>query len=126
MLNSGVIIRSKSPWSSAVVPVHKKEGSIRFIVDYRLNAINVYIRCRALMTPWTLLVVVATIFQFNFWILTCRDGSAESVQTAFITLDGCWVSEGLNTKSVRLQCLYSQKKDFKMTMLLYHADGIIE
>jgi hypothetical protein len=41
MLEAGVIVPSKSPWTSPLVPIRKKDGGIRLCVDYRkLNKIT--------------------------------------------------------------------------------------
>ena len=35
MLDIGTICKSHSPWASAVVLVHKKDGGLRFCIDLR-------------------------------------------------------------------------------------------
>ena len=44
MLDAGVIRPSNSPWCNAVVLVRKKDGSLRFCIDFRkLNSLTVRI-----------------------------------------------------------------------------------
>ena len=41
MVKSGALMPSQSPWSSAMVPVRKPDGSIRLCIDYRrLNLVT--------------------------------------------------------------------------------------
>ena len=41
MVKSGTLVPSQSPWSSAMVPVRKPDGSIRLCIDYRrLNSVT--------------------------------------------------------------------------------------
>jgi hypothetical protein len=55
MKRKGVIEESEGPWSSPVVLVRKKNGDMRFCVDYRkLNDVTkrTVFRSQGLMTPW--------------------------------------------------------------------------
>ena len=53
LLRAGIIVSSKSPWSSPMVPVKKTDGTIRLCIDFRqLNKVTVqtHITCPGWMT----------------------------------------------------------------------------
>ena len=59
LLEAGIIRVSHSPWSSPIVPVWKKKGSIRLCMDFRrINRVTVQYStlCFRWMTSWTVWV----------------------------------------------------------------------
>ena len=95
MLQAQVIEESSSPWASPVVLVQKKDGSLRFCVDYqRLNAVmrkDVFHlpRIDDLLDQLGGKRVFSTLdAQSGYWQIQMHETSRE--KTAFVTMDGLY------------------------------------
>lgn len=89
MLDSNIIRRSKSPWSFPIVVVDKKDGSIRFCVDFRqLNKITK-------TNSWPLPLIddlldrlgkasyfISLDLKFRYWLVQMQEQDKE--KTAFV------------------------------------------
>ena len=111
MLKRNIIRPSHSPWSSPIVLVMKRDGSLRFCVDYRrLNAvtkldayplphINDYLDALARARYFTTLDLAA-----GYWQAPMESSSIE--KTAFATHSGtCVMPFGLANAPATFQCL---------------------
>jgi hypothetical protein len=95
MLRHGVIEPAASPWASNVVLVAKKDGSLRFCVDYR--AVNSVTYKDAYPLPLIDNCINAMSGSSWFSTLDLRAGyhnipvaRADRDKTAFVTRRGCW------------------------------------
>ena len=95
MLKAGIIAESDSPWSAPVILCKKKDGSQRFVVDYRqLNSVTALSSFPLPTLPDVLDVVASqkpTLFtsldlRSGYWQTTLDEQSCE--KTAFQTHDG--------------------------------------
>lgn len=95
MLKLGVIERSDSKYASPIVLVKKKDGSIRFCVDFRkLNRVTIF-DPEPIPNADTLMAQVATARYFTkldltkgYWQIPITDSDKE--KTAFITSEGLY------------------------------------
>ena len=95
MLKAGVIIPSTSPWSSNVCLVKKRDGKLRFAIDYRhLNAITTIpaypmprvdscLDCLGNSAWYTTMDLRAA-----FWQV--KQSQKDAPKTAFVTRTGCY------------------------------------
>jgi len=95
MLRHGVIEPAASPWASNVVLVSKKDGSLRFCVDYR--AVNAVTYKDAYPLPLIDNCINAMSGSSWFSTLDLRAGyhnipvaEVDRDKTAFVTRRGCW------------------------------------
>lgn len=95
MLQHGVIEQSQSPWSSPVILVKKKEGDMRFCVDYRkLNAVTTKSNYPLPLIDNIFLCLKDSKYYSSldlfsgFWQIGVHPNSVE--KTAFITPDGLY------------------------------------
>ncbi len=93
MLKNGIIRKSKSPWNASVVLAGKKDGTLRFCVDYRkLNQItkrDVYPlpRIDDMLEKFREMCYFSTFdFASGYWQVEINESDKE--KTAFTTSDG--------------------------------------
>lgn len=114
MLAQGVIEPSESPWSSPIVLVRKKDGQLRFCIDFR--KVNAVTSCQANRLPH--LDDILDLFHGAklFSTLDLRSGywqvpmqAEDKPKTVFATQSGlfqfCRMPFGLNGASSTFQCM---------------------
>ena len=135
MLKEGIIKPSTSPWSSPVVLVKKKDGKIRFCVDYRalnsvtvkdkypLPLINDALECLSHCKLFTTLDCVS-----GYWQVPLEE--EDKSKTAFITRDGLFEFETMpfglcNAPSTFQRLMDLVMNGIKWKKVMIYLDDII-
>ena len=135
MLKAGIIEPSTSPWSSNVVMIKKKDGSLRFCVDYRkLNSVTVKDSYPLPRIDSCLETLEGSNFFSGFDLCSgyyqVKMDEKDAPKTGFVTRNGLWqfrkMSMGLTNSGATFQRVMDlAMRGLNMFTCLVYLDDII-